>query len=827
MVPSHRLGYNDDSRADFPASRQTMKTVSEMVLPESRRANGAQRGRGLQLLEDVGTLIGESEESRSTLQSIVRLVAERLDMEVCSVYRYDPTNDTLALAATRGLDPESVGSVRMNVNEGLTGFVIERGEPVMAVDALAHPRYKYFPETGEEKYHSFLGVPILDRRKVRGVLVAQTSRRRRFTLDELRLLKAVAVPVGGILAQLELMESLETKEEERKNYRTRMLDALKRLQGFEREREVSRKPPRETAIRLSGWPAAPGFGIGRAHLLAPLVSLGAAPVRRVTSAKREIARFYAAVDRSIEEIVRLKARVQRSYPEIDAGLFDTQSLMLRDENLLRPVIERIAAGLNAERALEEVIVGLVDRFTKLEDTYMQDRAFDIKDIGQRILRNLLGVAERDRSFVGAVILVADELSLSDFILIESEQLKGIVMGRGGTTSHASILAKSLELPTVVGVENSDEIREGDHLIVDGNSGSVFVNPSKEVLREYGRLRDEYDAFNRELDSLRELPAETPDGHRVALGSNIGLLGDIPISLRHGADHIGLYRTEIAFLSHRDYLSEAEQVQLYERVVRAAGDCEITIRTLDLGADKLPSYLPIHDEANPFLGWRSIRISLELPNTFKAQLRAIMRAAVQGKARLLLPMVSSVEELRRSKGFIEEAKDELRRDGHKFDADIPVGVMIEVPAAVQMADRFISEVDFFSIGTNDLIQYLLAVDRNNRKVASLYQPLHPAVLRAVAHTVGVARKAGKPVALCGEMAGDPVCTLVLLGLGLRDLSMSSFLVPPIKRLIRSVDMGTAEAIANTVLQLDTVKEVKRHVFEQMRKLELVDLMEAYH
>ena len=793
----------------------------------SSAAPPARSGRGLQLLEDIGGVIAQSEDTRSTLRQIVTLVAERLDMEVCSVYRYDAANDNLILAATRGLDSDSIGTVEMGVNEGLTGFVIERREPVMAVDALAHPRYKYFPETGEERYHSFLGVPILDNRRVRGVIVVQTSRRRRFTLDELRLLKAVAVPVGGILAQLELLESLETKEEESQKYKNRMLVAIKRLQGFERERETSRRPRRETAIRLVGWPAAPGFGIGRAHLLAPVVSLGGAPVKRVTSTKRELARFRAAVDRSIEEIVRLKARVQRSYPEIDAGLFDTQRLMLCDDNLLRPIAERVEAGINAERALEEVVVALVDQFTKLDDAYMKERAFDIKDVGQRVLRNLLGVAERNRSFAGAVVLVADDLSLSDFILIESEQLKGIVMGEGGATSHASILAKSLELPTVVGVERSEEIREGDHLIVDGNSGSIFVNPSNEVLREYGRLHDEYRAFNRELDSLRDLPAETPDGQRVQLGANIGLLGDMPIARQHGADHIGLYRTEIAFLSHRDYLSESEQVQLYERIIRSAEGAELTIRTLDLGADKLPSYLSMPDQANPFLGWRSLRISLELPKIFKAQLRAIMRASVFGNARLLLPMVSSLEELRRSKALIEEAKDELRREGREFVEDLPVGIMVEVPSAVQIADRLIEEVDFFSIGTNDLIQYLLAVDRNNRKVASLYQPLHPAVLRAVAATVDVARRAEKPVALCGEMAGDPVCTLVLLGLGLRDLSMSSFLVPPIKRLIRSVEMRTAESIAGKVLRLDTVKEVKRHIFEKMRDLELVDLMEAYH
>jgi phosphotransferase system enzyme I (PtsP) len=801
------------------------------VVDHSPRPEGARqpaRGRGLILLEEIGTLIGGAGDISSTLSRIVTLVARRLDMEVCSLYRYEKSNDSLVLVATCGLDPDSIESVQMDVGEGLTGFVVQTGEPVMAIDALAHPRYKYFPETGEERYHSFLGVPIFDKRETLGVLVVQTSRRRRFTRDEVRLLKAVAVPVGGLLTQQRLLQSLESKEEERRSYQQRLVDAVKRLQSYERKQTPARAPGRLTTVRLSGFPAAPGFGIGRAHLLVPAVSFGHLPKRRTASGrKREAARFAAALERSSEEIVRLKARVQRSYPEIDAALFDTQRLMLQDENLTRPVEEKIAAGSGAEAALEEVVSGMVERFLALDDPYMRDRAFDIKDIGQRILRNLLGVAERNRTFAGKVVLVAPEISLSDFMLIESEQLVGIVMGRGGTTSHASIMAKSLELPTVVGVERLDEIGEGDHLIVDGNAGTVHVNPSPEVLREYNRLRTEYSAFNRELDAERDEPAESLDGRRVALGANIGLVGDLPIALRHGADHVGLYRTEIAFLSHRDYLSEAEQVALYERVVRTAGGMTVTFRTLDLGADKYPPYLTVPEEMNPFLGWRSIRISLEIPRVFKSQLRAIIRASQFGKVRILLPMVSSLEELRRCKSLVEEAKEELRREDIAFDEHVPLGMMVEVPSAVQLADLFIREVDFFSIGTNDLIQYLLAVDRNNRKVASLYQPLHPAVLRAVADTVRVADRAGKPVALCGEMASDPVCTLVLIGMGLRDLSMSSFFVPVIKRLVRSVDIATAERVARAAAVLDTVKDVKRLVFEHMRELGMIDLMETYH
>jgi phosphoenolpyruvate-protein phosphotransferase len=501
--------------------------------------------------------------------------------------------------------------------------------------------------------------------------------------------------------------------------------------------------------------------------------------------------------------------------------------MLTDEGFRKRVEDEITAGASAETALERVVTAMVDEFMRLDDPYLKERAIDIKDIGQRALRNLLGVAERDRSFASAVVLVAPELTLSDILLIEPEQLKGFVMGSGGATSHASILAKSLEIPTVVGVGRVEEIHEGDHLIVDGNAGTIYVHPSGEVLREYSRLKDEYTAFNRELDSLRTQPAVTRDGCRVMLGANIGLLGDLPLAHRHGADRVGLYRTEIAFLSHRDFLSEGEQVTLYDRVVQAAKGLPLTVRTLDLGADKYPSYLNVPREANPFLGWRSIRVSLELASVFKTQLRAILRASAVSPLRIMLPMISSLEELRRSKELLEEAKYELRQEGHPFDEAVPFGMMVEVPSAVQLADRFIEEVDFFSIGTNDLIQYLLAVDRNNRKVASLYEPLHPAVLRAVASVVRVANHAGKPVSLCGEMAADPVCTLVLIGMGLRDLSMSAFFIPVIKRLVRSVDIAAAERVTAEALELATVKEVKRHVFEVMRALDVIDLMETYH
>ncbi|HVN86281.1 MAG TPA: phosphoenolpyruvate--protein phosphotransferase [Candidatus Binatia bacterium] len=802
-------------------------TTTEAARParSARRSSG--RNWGLLLIEDVGSIIAHAHDIRASLRDIVELLADRLDMEVCSLYRYDHAARRLVLAATRGLDPNSVGKVTMGVDEGLTGYAIEKMEPVMAVDALAHPRYKYFPETGEERYHSFLGVPVVDKREPLGVLVVQTSRRRRFTRDQIRLLKAIAVPISSLLVRVQLQESLQSKEAERQTAHDRMIEATQRLQAYERE-HAARQPLAAGTGRLGGLGASPGFGIGRAHLLAPQVSFAGLPEQRRGSIKRECGRLRTAIDRSVEEIARLAQRVAATLPEIDAAMFEAQGLMLSDPHFVSRLENRIRDGATAEHALNQVQAEMVEEFSRLDDTYLRDRMFDIKDISQRLLRNLLGVSEREASFASAFVLVATELTLSDLTMVEQRGLKGIVLATGGVTSHASILAKSLEIPTVVGVDRLEEVvREGDHLIVDGNSGMVYVNPAPDVLREYDRLEREYRAFNRELETLRDLPAETRDGHRVGLRANVGLLGDLVLALHHGAEGVGLYRTEFPFMTHRDFLTEDEQFDLYRLMLERLGGRPITIRTLDMGADKYPSYLKLPREENPFLGWRSIRISLEIPDIFMVQLRAILRASALGDVRILFPMISGLEEIRRVREFLAQAQDELRREGREFNPHLSVGIMVEVPSAVRLAPILSQEVDFFSIGTNDLIQYLLAVDRNNPRVAQLYEPLHPAVLHALADTIAAAKAAGKRVTLCGEMAADPACTLVLVGLGLDDLSMGPFFIPAIKRLIRSVEMREARALAAEVLALTTVKEIKGCLFERMRKLGIIDIMDMYH
>lgn len=787
------------------------------------------RGHSLRLLEDIGTLIARSHDLQETLQDITKIIADRMNTDVCSLYMLDPQDKRLTLWATTGLDRAAVGKVSMSTEEGLCGLVIERLAPVMAIDAMLHPRNKYFPETGEERFHSFLGLPVMERHDPLGVLVVQSRSRRQFSPTDIRLLKTISANVSGIIVQARLIETLKTKEQEHEEYRKRMLEAVKRLNVYEREREE--KPAsgggKVGRARFTGVSASPGFGVGQAYLVHPQVHFDALTERRTNDPDREIAQFHVAIQQSVKELGELQEKVKEQLPEIDRAIFDAHRMMLEDPGFLEKVETYIHQGYAAETSLKKVVEEYVEALGKVANELLRDRTADLRDIGYRILRHLLGLTEKERPRGESLVLVAEELTLSDLCLVDHTQVKGVVMSRGGATSHASILAKSFEIPAVVGVEHAQLIQQGDILIVDGNSGVVYVNPGVEILREYNRLNREYRDFNRDLEDIRDLPAETRDGKRVALCANVGLLIDLSFARRHGAEGIGLYRTEIPFLTYRDFPEEEEQLDLYRRVVTGMNGNPVTIRTLDLGPDKYPSYLRLPREDNPFLGWRSIRISLEMEELFKIQLRAILRVGALGPVRVLFPMISSVEEIRQVKDFFSQVKDDLRREGHAFDPDMRIGMMVEVPAAVWLADLLIKEVDFFSIGTNDLIQYLLAVDRNNRKVAPLYDPLHPAVLAAVAQTANAAKRAGKRVTMCGEMAADPLCTILLLGMGLDELSMEPFFVPVIKRVIRSLSYTRAQRLAQEALRMETVQEVKGLLFEELKQLDMMELVEMYH
>ncbi len=808
-------------------TRKTTKNSPKLAGQKRSRSSRQQRvEHTLSLLEDVSTIITHSHDLQETLERIVQTVAERMSTEVCSLYLLDAKARRLTLWATTGLDRFAIGKVSMGVDEGLTGLVIEKMEPVVAVDAMAHPHFKFFPETGEDRYHSFLGIPIVEKQTPLGVLNVRTLRKRRFTRTEIRLLRTISAQVRGIITQARLLENLQIKERERRTYRKRMVEAIEQLRTYQqKQRGKTITRGQVSRMRLSGLGASPGFGMGRAHLIHPQVRLDAIPDRHTDYPTTELERFTAAVQSSTEELSVLKERMRSRLPEVDSAIFDAHRLMLEDRALHTKVETLIDQGLAAESALKKVLEEYIEAFARAD--HLRERTADIQDIGQRVLRHLLGSAEDERVLGDKVIFVAENLTLSDLCLVDHNKIKGVMLANGGVTSHTSILAKSFEIPTVVGVEHAELVREGDFIIADGNAGAVYVNPSAEVIREYERLDREYQVFNRELEGLRDLPAETQDGCRVTLYANIGLLGDVALACQHGAEGIGLYRTEIPFLTYRDFPSEEEQLDLYRRVLEGMQGRLVTIRTLDLGPDKYPPYLHLPQESSPLFGWRSIRISLEMKDLFKTQIRAILRAGTYGPTRLLFPMISSLEEIRQVKEILAEAKEELQQEGRDFDLSMPVGIVVEVPSAVWLADWMIQEVDFLSLGTNDLIQYLLAVDRNSRKTSSLYEPLHPAVLTAVHHTIRAAKRAGKGIGMCGEMGADPLCALVLLGMGLDEMSMEAFFIPVIKRVIRSVPYGSAQRIAQEVLERETVQEIKGYLFDEMKRLGIIELVEMYH
>jgi phosphotransferase system enzyme I (PtsP) len=784
----------------------------------------------LDILEDISTLISHSHDLQETLESIVATVADRMQTEVCSIYILGRDKNRLTLRATMGLDPESVGKVSMATAEGLTGLVIERMKPVMVADTLAHPRYKYFPETHEEHFHSFLGVPLIDRKLPIGVLVVQTSRRREFSRDEIRLLTTISTQAASIIVQARLAESLQNKEQERKVLQKRMNAAMRQLRSYEgSRRDKAAKSRQHWRGRLNGLAASPGFGRGKAFVLEPRMDLSAIKKRKARNPEREMERFRGAVERGIAQINTVKNRMHQLISKEESAIFDVYRLILEDPAIIHQIEAQILEeGHVAEYAVKVVFDLYLQSIANIEDNYLRERVTDVKDAAQRLLENLSGMPGQQYRVPDDAVLVAEDLSPADLSMLEGDKFRGIALATGGVTSHASILAKSFEIPSVVAIENLlESVHQNDMLIIDGNAGSIHVNPSAEVIREYDRLERDYAELNRELGELRNLPAETTDGYRVSLYANIGLLSDIAFAQLHGAQGIGLYRTEIPFLSHRDFPSEEEQFSLYCRVVEGMAGKPVTIRTLDIGADKYPSYMrSVAAEPNPFLGWRSIRISLEMEEIFKTQLRAILRAGDLGRVRMLIPMISSLEEIQKVKEILAEAKNELQREGTPYDRQMELGIMVEVPAAVQLAERFLREVDFLSIGTNDLIQYILAVDRSNRKVASLYEPLHPAVLAALNSTIEAGKREGKRIGMCGEMAGDPLCAVLLLGMGLEEFSMGSLYIPVIKKAIRSISYQTARVAAEIVLEMDSMGEIKRYLFEQMRSHGMVELLEMY-
>jgi len=579
-------------------------------------------------------------------------------------------------------------------------------------------------------------------------------------------------------------------------------------------------------LTLKGIPAAPGVAIGKSlRFGSEDLSVPRHPITE-EQIPQEVLRLEEALIQTRHQILTIQRRLSEEMGQEHADIFNAHLLVLEDQSLREEILHGLKTQrLNVEAIFNDVVRRHLRAFGKANDEYLRDRTADIEDVRRRILRNLLGRQPDTLSRLDQpVVVVARSLSPSETALMHKQHVLAFVTDGGGRTGHTAIMAKSLAIPAVVGAEvATKQIRKGELVIVDGTHGEVIVDPDAETIQRYEVEQRRIQETNRQLQQLKDLPPETLDGHAVALSANIELPDEIPSVIAHGAQGIGLYRTEFFYLNRADLPSEEEQFQAYKSALEQLTPDPVIIRTVDLGGDKFLSPLDLPSEMNPFMGWRAIRFSLARPDLFRIQLRAILRASPYGNLKVMYPMISGIEELRRANEILREVREELQREGVPMSADLEVGAMIEVPSAALTCDLLVNEVKFFSIGTNDLIQYALAVDRVNEKIAYLYEPTHPGVLRLLKQIIEAGHAAGIWVGMCGEMAGEPALALWLLGMGLDEFSASPVQVPLIKKLIRSVEYRAAKQIAAEAMALRTAKEVEDFLVAHLRRLvpELVE------
>lgn len=731
------------------------------------------------------------------LSIIVSRVKQAMVVDVCSVYLTDPETQQHVLMATDGYNPSAVGKVRLNAGEGLVGVVARREEMLNLDDASSHRAYIFTGEIGEAPFHGFLGVPIVQHRKVLGVLVVRQRERRRFAEPEETFLFTLAAQLAGAISHAGASGDI-----------TRLLQQSD-----------------ESRYALKGNSGTPGAAVGRARVVYPMANLEAIPDLPAEDIDSEVAEFCAAVAAVERDMRMMSARMVDSLPAEDIALFDALIMMLRSENLVDGTIEGIRAGNWAPGALRETIVEHVSAFEAMEDPYLRERASDVRDLGRRILEHLQSTSPIQRSWEPNTILVGEEISASQLAEVPVQYLVGVVSARGSSASHVAILARALGIPAVMGVDDLPVNRlEGQDIVVDGYQARLFVRPSRAVREEFQRLQAEEAALSQDLLDLIELPSETPDGVHVPLYANTGLLTDITPSLRCGAEGVGLYRTEVPFMIRDRFPGEEEQFRIYRQVLEAFAPAPVTVRTLDIGGDKALPYFPVEEE-NPFLGWRGIRIALDHPEIFLTQVRAILRAnAGLDNLQLLLPMISSVGEIDEATGLVRRAYEELVEEGEQVTYP-KIGVMIEVPSAVYQVPAMAKRVDFFSIGSNDLTQYLLAVDRNNAQVSDLYNALHPAVLSAIQQVVTEAHAVDRPVSVCGEMAGDPAAALLLLGMGVDSLSMSSASLLRVKWVLRSFNTEKMQSLLEETWKLEDAASVQALLHNSLVEAGLGGLVRA--
>jgi phosphotransferase system enzyme I (PtsP) len=765
-------------------------------------------------------------ELQNALERMVYRVKKAMQTDCCSIYLADYHHQHFVLMASDGLAKSSQGQVSIGFSEGLVGLVGQREEPLNIADAQQHQDFVHAPEVEEDEFNAFLGTPIIHQRKVLGILSIQQTQSRQFTENDEAFLVTLSAQLASALANAE----------------------IKRLLNLHQDKNQGVK-------QLHGIAGAPGIALSEIAVCQPQADLAAVALKKSTNTEQQLLRFDQALEKTRQEFTQLSDKLSESIDDDSLAIFDVYKQLLEQANLGKEVSAKIASGWRADSALKLVIDHYISQFEAIEDSYFRERATDIRDLGTRLLINIQQQAKEESSFPEQFILLAQDVTASMVAQYQHNGLLGIISLSGSNNSHAAIIARSLGLPAIMGVNALvlSQLHQ-QRAIIDGYTGELFINPDETLVAEYQYLLSQENALTDKVVAVANLPSITQDGHRVEVLLNAGLSAGFEHSAKLGALGIGLYRTEIPFMNRHCFPSEQEQTQLYQEVLSVFPDYSVTMRTLDVGGDKSLPYFPINEE-NPFLGWRGIRITLDHPEIFLVQVRAMMRANKElGNLEIMLPMISSVEEVDEAIRLINQAFFELQAELSKdtvvqlmaAEQDInytleqaqekakaksaklikpKVGIMLEVPSVIFQITALAQRVDFFSVGSNDLTQYLLAVDRNNSQVASLYDAFHPAVLSALFSIAQQSLAQKTPISLCGELASHPAGAILLLAMGFDKISMNGHNVPRIKWVIRHISLIQAQHILSHTLTLSTTEAVHSYLNEQLEKLGLGGFIRA--
>ncbi len=744
------------------------------------------RQQHLSLLCDIGelsNLMTESEDINSFLQQTVQLVASHLYAEVGSIYLYDAAQNDLTLKATVGLDPLSVGRVRMKIGEGLVGTTMEQMSPLCDGEACLNPRFKYFVETKEDPFNSFLSVPIHRGSEKIGVLVVQHRQANYFKQADIMALRALAAQLAGTIANARQMIDLKTP-----HVKSRSMDHIL-----------------ETLRFVKGEATATGYALAPAALLKPvdplLLDLPEEAFHDSLNA------YVRARQETLQQLKRLQERLVMQLPESAALIFEAHYMILKDPRFDEQIASLIRQGGTTAEAVRQAARHFIRIFDTSPSPYIREKAQDILDLARRLLFNLQKVKTGNASPIDAHIVISSQLFPSDVLKLASESVAGIILVGGGVTSHVAIIARSLKIPMIIATETDLlHLPEGVRILMDAEVGNIYINPSEEVRRPFEERNQTRRYLAGEIESVKP-ETYTADGVRVHLLANINLLSELGLARELKAEGVGLYRSEFPFIVRSVLPSEEEQYQVYTHLFEQMEGLPIHIRALDVGGDKVLPYLNLPQEANPELGLRSIRFLLKHRDVFDQQLRAILRAGADAAhLGIMFPMISSLDEFEAASHTLQQSINALSAEGTDHHPHPMIGAMIEMPSVLTVIDELAEKADFFSIGTNDFIQYMLAVDRTNENVADYYRPFHPSILRALAHIVDRVSARRKPIFVCGEVAYDPEFIPFLVGIGVRRLSVAPQFIPTVQKTIASISISDSQAYARTLLAASTLSQV---------------------